>query len=55
MYEEHSAFDRERTASDGYGLRHSNPIALLILAEWVEKRDHEDTEVEHGFSVMRGH
>ena len=56
MYEENTAFDRQPEAIEdrGPGLRHSNPIALMIIAEWIEKRDHDDADVEHGFRVMRG-
>jgi hypothetical protein len=35
-------------------VRHGNPIALMILAEWVEKRDREDPDIEHRFRLVRG-
>ena len=56
MYEDPTAHEREPHGFEdrGPGLRHSNPIALMIIAEWIEKRDHEDADVDHGFRVMRG-
>jgi hypothetical protein len=35
-------------------VQRGNPIALMILAEWVLKRDQEDPVVEHGFRIVRG-
>ena len=35
-------------------VRHTNPIALMILAEWVHKRDQEDPDIEHRFRLVRG-
>lgn len=39
---------------DRTDVRHVNTIALMILAEWVDKRDREDPDVEHQFRLVRG-
>lgn len=45
--------DEEITERGPGDLQHTNPIALMILAEFVEKRDREDDQVEHQFRLVR--
>jgi len=40
--------------NDRQDVRHGNQVALMILAEWVEKRDQEDPIAEHQFRLVRG-
>jgi len=49
-----TAFDLPEDDVTERDVRHGNPIALMILADWVHKRDQEDPDIEHRFRLVRG-
>lgn len=54
MHDRHSPFQPREDRAD-QDVRHGNPIALMILADHIERRDHDDPVAEHDFRICHSH